>query len=1043
MRAGLFLLLYITLLIPYTGNSQIVEEWGTYFSLELDKTRIFYDEGLVRKAEERLIEILKKYPADLSDSRSNMLLSNIDVVLQNRIMADVSLTEFMRYHSNSPLLAHVAVLRSYLAFEDKKLDKAGELFDEAIKIAEEDFKDRQDSTYLRLASSSFYWKGVSLAIQGKYREAKPVFELCVDKYPDFEFADDAVFSLGLINEFIRQNEKAIEDYDIVDKQYHYSNSEISSMIRKINNYLILRNATSALFEIEKASTTLDHINRGDSIGLLYQPQTNASNAGEELLYLRLEAYNLAGNIENSIKSYEDFIKDYTQSEIFDYVLLSAGWAYMKKDMFSEALGCYSKIIEKESGELTQIKAAALLYKSLVLKKSGAIEEARKELSALSVMPNYPFISIVLLELGQIYYEAADYNEAEKALERAGREVTEANISARINLMLGAVYMQLKKWDKAVVRYKDVEDIALKNSKVYVPLKDNYIAEARLKQGIALVMNHLSAEAITPLQAYIADKTDSTRTDEATFWLAEAYYRSDMLKNASDTYNNLINQNPNSDRREESYYGLGWSEFRQKNFKEASIAFKKMIKEFPKSKYIQEAYTREADAYYLSRNYKLAAQSYRQATKENSKTEEGQYAAYQLCHALYKGGDFEGSINALRDFIKVYPNSPYSPYTLYLTGWIRFQQKKYSESIDNFQFLIARYSGSDLIVRAWYSIGDAYYNQGNFEKALEAYKTVIESFPGSSLATDALKSTQYCLIALGREDEAISIADSFIESNPSSPFAPEFKFKKAEMFFTGKKYSDAVSEFDNFLNKYPKSEKNPEALYWMGKSYISMNDPEKAEQVFIRLHREYPQSDDAPNGLLEWGLMLKNISSVSRADSVFQLLQTEYPDDQGSAQAGFERAVIKYNLGDTLTAMQIFKETSNTYPELEYGVQSLYRVGMYYRFKKNNDSTLVEFQKVAENQINLELAAEAQYRIGEIYLANQNFEAAKDAFVVVKDKFQGYEDWFSLSLLDLGYSYEKLDKPEEAAAIYQTLEALRGQDDFGRTAKKRLKDLKRM
>jgi TolA-binding protein len=87
-----------------------------------------------------------------------------------------------------------------------------------------------------------------------------------------------------------------------------------------------------------------------------------------------------------------------------------------------------------------------------------------------------------------------------------------------------------------------------------------------------------------------------------------------------------------------------------------------------------------------------------------------------------------------------------------------------------------------------------------------------------------------------------------------------------------------------------------------------------------------------------------------------------------------------------------------------------------------------------------LASEAQFRIGEMWMQGKNYEKAIASFVIVKEKFSGSEDWFSRSLLNLGECYEQTGNNDGATEIYRTLESLRPDDDFGKTAKSRLKRL---
>lgn len=1023
-------------------QAQLIEPAYIYGGEQIEKSRDLFDYRLVRKSEEMLLASIKAFPETPSLDKAFLLQAYIDLMTGNYKIADTKLAEFLKSRNNSPFVAQAALQRGIIAFEQRRYDWADVLFKEARLTAGIEFDIRNDKVYNEIAHTALYWRGIALALQGKHFEAIAPLEECVTKFPDYTFADDALYTLGLIAEINRKYETAIEYFNQISSRYPFSNTFIASRLRCANNHLIIRQSAAALLQLQSAEVAANHISAGDSIGSLYEKQSYFDDARESIVYLRGEAHNLAGNYNQALIMFTAFLETYANSKYINFVRLGAGWALLNLGRNDEALKQYDEIISYAGDDENRTKAIAQLYRVVALKRGGQVEQARRELSALSVQSSYPFLGQALLELGQIYYETEDYEQARRTLERADRESLDGTVSVRINLLLGAVYLEQKLFERAVVEFKKAENIAVASNEVLMPQKRYYIAEARLKQGIANVLSHRSAEAIQSLREYIGESKTALKTDEALFWLSEAYYRSELFNNAVETYNSLLNRFPQTNRREEALYGLGWSYFRQKNFRESSKIFDRMITDFPKSKFAAEVLVRQGDGYYFIKSYNQAAESYRRAARLAAGTEEGQYASYQLCHALYRLGSYEQSVTSLLDFVRNYSRSPYSPNALYLIGWIRFQQKKYNEAIDNFNFLIQAYPQSSLAPRAHYAVGDAYYNMESYNNAIEAYKTVIQSYPSSDLAPEAMKSIQYCLMALGRESEAVAIADTFIAANPTSPFAEEFKYKKAEMFYTGRKYKDAIDEYENFMKRYPASRLNAEAYYWMGKSYINLNEPDNAEKVFAQLQLTFPDSEFAQLSLLEQGLMYKDIGNAIKADSILQLLQMRFPESQSAPQAGFERAVIKYSMGDTSSAMQIFRHVADSYPGREYADQSRYRIAMHLRAKGLNDSARAEFSILSARENEPALAAQSQYTIGELWMRDKNYHLAIIAFNTVKEKFAGIEDWFSLSLLNLGECYENTEQPELARQVYEALAELRPDDDFGKTAKRRLQRLGR-
>lgn len=995
---------------------------------------------LIRLAEYSLNNSLKNYTDGFSEDNSLIMLYEIDIFDNNFKLADNRLEEFIKNRPNSPFITYAALKRAYIAFQNKDYEKAQQLFAFAVVTAEDEFKARKDSEYYDMAHCATFWQGVSYFHQGRFAEAQPIFEDCYRKYPDGSYADDALFALGLSAEINKQYEIALNYYRTLSKKYPNCNNYLASKIREANIHIILKDHISAILAIDNAEYFIENLKKSDTTNQKYEPQLNVENASEELLYIKAESYNLSGNMDKSIGYYNEFMQKYPNSPMINFAKLGLAWCYLSLQQYDSSIKFYDEIIAVADSANPEISANAELYRAVALKKKGNTAEAKKVFSSLAVQPDFPLLGKALMELGQIYYETQDYENSVRTLQRAERESSEAINIIRIKLLLGANYIELRKWTSAISEYKAVEQLALKGNELFMPQKNWYLAESRLKLGISLINNSRYKEAIPSLLAFISDSKNDKRIDEAFFWLAESYYNSDMLTNAIETYDNFLKKFTNSIRKEEVLYGLGWSYFRLKKFKESSSTFDMMVTEFPESKHAMEVLARQADGYYVIKNFKKAVETYRKAVKQEPNSEEGQYCAYQMANSLYKSGSLEEAVSNLLAFVKKFPNSPYTDDALYLVGWIRFQQKNYEEAIDNFRFMISVAPQSQLLVQAKYAIGDALYNRGNFNAAISAYKEIITNYPASPLAADALRSVQYCLESEGRMDEAIALTDSLIAKNPNSDISRDLKFKKAEMFFTGKRYNDAVTEYNAFIDNYPQSDRKAEALYWMARSYISLNDTTNTEKTFEKIVKDYPNSEYAPISLLELGVFEKDINNIAKAEELFLKLQKTYPDSSVSAQAGFEIAGIKLAIADTAAALKIYKQIADKYQKNEFADQSRYRLAMYYRVKGMNDSALANFDILSKNDFNIYLAAEATYRKGEIYLSINNYQDAIANFFIVKEKFSGIEDWFSLSLLNLGQCYEATNKIDLAVVEYRALVALRPDDEFGAAAQSRLNNI---
>ncbi len=1028
---------YFHIFFQTESKAQLIETKIDYPTNSYFNVWNLLSSGLLKPSGKELTQLLETNQNFPAYEKSILLQSQTEFYSGRVEFAKKLLEKFLNNNPKSLFAPYFYENLGNFSFESKQYEDASKYYLLAVQSGQKEFALRKDSSYFELSARCLYWNGVAKLMNGKVDASRETFETCFRNYQKSSIADDALYFLGLISEMKGEEETAINYYKTLQKQYPYSNVLLASKIRETSNYITLRQDAQALVALDFAESIYTKIQIRDSLGLLYEKQDYCEDIEEKIKFLRGEAYMIASRFDDAIGEYNDFITKFPNSKYLLDSKLKIGLALLEKGDFIKSIEQFDKIINDCKNENQQQRQLAELYRAMANRRLGRLSEAQNLLSELVARSNYSFSSVVLLELGLIYYEKKEFDKANKTFERGLRESTDNLITAKLNLMLGATNLELKNYSRAIQCYKTAEELAKRATNVQMPNKNWFIAESRLKQAIAQIYSFRNAEAIPNLLYIIGNFPFDQRSEEALFWLAEAYYRSDMLQNAIDKYESFIAKYPKSKYREEALYGLGWSYFRLKNFRKSSDIFAKLVTEFPSSKYNVEVWLRQGDGYYVLKDFRNAIESYRKVINLSPKSEEAQYANYQICHSLYKMGNLNDAYNQGLEFIKKYPNSTYAPNALYLAAWIKFQQKEYSEAINSFNFLIDAYPNSLLVPRARYAIADALYNMSKFEEAAKVYQEILDKYPSSPLVADALRSLQYCYIALGREQEAIQIADEYINRNPESPFAMDFILKKGQMFFTGKNYKNAIAEFQNFVQKFPESEKKPEALFWMAKSYQSLGESENAINLFKEIISKYKTSEFAPQSMLELGLIFKTNANIQLADSLFSQLQEQYPEAPESAQAGFEQASIRFTLGDTISAIQIWKKIADNFDGTEFGDQSLYKIAMYYRLSGAYSEAIREFTRLASSSLDPNLAAESQYRLGEIYYRIGNREKAIEEFSKVRDKFAGIEDWFTLALLNLGELLEQQGNTEEAINCYRSILATRESDDYTKTAKRRL------
>ena len=1022
---------------------QITDTRYFYGSSLTQESRLVYERGLLTRSRLLLEETLRDYDYFPAYDKAQLLLALQSATSKNFTASDDILVRFLTERPLSPLVPQAHALRGFVAFEQQKMDKAADRFAKSAESCSTQYNIRNDSLYLDIAAVSTFWRGVAQAKVGLYDSAAASYKKCYTQYPKNAIADDALFYDGLLQENSNEPVNALTTFSKYRADYPMRNNVVAAAVREAQNRLKRRQSSLALVVLESAESARNNSINDEARAMSgYEKQTNADQASEEINFLRGEAYNLLARYEDALVSYSQFLQDYPHSALANQARLGAGWAYLHQQNYDKAIGLFTAVIDSISDVVSPVRSAAQLYRTIAWKKSNKREEAYRELSTLSVQSGYPYLAQVLMELGQMYYEDAKYTESRRALERGERESSDGFISARIQLLLGNAYLEERLYPKAAQAFSSAEFLAKNSTVELMPLKDAILAEARLKEGIALAQAGKEKDAIPSLMAFRAEHGEDSRQDEALFWLGECFYKSDMFSNADISYRDLVDNFPKSDRREESLYGLGWTHFRQQRFDASGKWFGQLVKEFPKTVYAAEALARKGDGHYVQRQFAAAAQAYEDAAKRASDGPEGRYAAYQLGHALRRSGQTEKAIEVFRAYVKKYPRSDNADYALFSVGLIRLQMQQYESAINDFQKFIEAYPQSNLLSRAQYHIGDCYYNQGNYGTAISEYKKVVDQFPTSAYAGDAVIGIQYCYESMGKDDAADSVTAAFIQNNPRSGEAEKIYGMRAYKFYSGKRFTDAVKEYENYLKTYPNTENGAEALFYLGKSYINSGNTMKAEQSMDDLVKKYPKNTFAHLGLLELGLMRLRMNEATKADSLFSVVEKLYPDSISAAQAIFEKSAIAYARGDTGAALRGFRKVATKFSTTEFGDQSAYRVAMYWRVRGKFDSARVYFSQLALREENPYIAAESQYRIGELYLRERKHNEALAAFIVARDKFSSIEDWFTLSMLGLGECYEYLTQIDAAKDVYATLQELRKDDDYGKTAAARLRRLKK-
>ena len=984
---------------------------------------------------QRSLERLRAYGQDWSRTASADRVwldrAEIDRRRDNRLGASRRLSDFTQRRAASPLAAAAMLERGLMSLEDGDHSVGATLCRQAAELAAQSWERTADSIYLRIGQMATFWQATSLAHVGELESALAAYQKST--IGDDDLAAQSRFAIGQVHEQNGQQAEAFAAYGEVWTFHPRHALAIAARVRQAVISLGKRQAVRSI----------DLLNGIDSAIVRVMSSDGAidSAALDLVPVVRLQALAQARLFQRSIDTCDAFLRRRPTSAFRWLVHLTAGYSHLHLGRSDSALRHYETIVSGDAEEGSDTRHQALLYRALCLKRLERSSEAERDFAGLAIQAGYPYKAQALIEVGQAQYERADYERAVKSLEKAEREAQDATTLLRAQILLSSALMHRQQWTRAATVLERAEKIALEAKEELVPLRFRYLADARLHRGICFVQAGSSRQAIAALTDFLGNHPTETRRDEATFWLAEAMYKEDLLKNAQELYEEVVRRYTASARREEAMYGLAWTHFRRRDFDRSAKVFGELLDTYPQSPYATEAMVRRADGLYIAKQFAAAARQYEQASRRDISSDEGQYAAFQAGQSSYRAGELSRAIELMRAFVQRYPKSRLADDALYLIGWVAFQQQDDAGAIAEFERLLQAYPDGDHAVRALYTIGDARFNLGEIDASISTYRDVMARFPSHPLATEAARSLQDVLVGQGRTEEALVVLDTLIRANPQSLAAEEFSWKKAEIFYSGKQYQNAAGELQAYLRSYPSAQRSDEALYLLGKTYLSMNDLPQALDAFNTISRRDPKSSYIVSSSMDLAEYYTRTANTTSADSIYRIIfAMPGADTTALSLAGYELAEHARMRQDTTEAMELYQQTADRFSQSEYGAQARYKLAQLHRRAGRLDSSRFHLDLLAQRTDAPLIVANVLYDLGTSYMRERNHTIAAGYFERVRDDHAGIEDWYTLSMLSLGECYEALDRKPDAISTYQTVLTLRPDDDYGKTAQARLKRL---
>jgi len=420
--------------------------------------------------------------------------------------------QFREDHPRHSLVPEVTYMLGWISFEQKNYPEAIETFNMLVERSDE------------LGRAALYRRSVMERLTGKDNEAVFTLKELLNREPEGEWSDQALFDLGMI--FFE--EKKI-------REAHVCFQQLAADFQQSDVLPEACMMTAECLFLER------------------------DFAGAELWYEKSRVFPNLSFEEKVTASFKSALCSFRQKK------------------FNEAFEKWEAFVEQFPGHPQVTDAKYFQAESEYL--LGDYEIASQLYQESAADPHSTKREKALYGAARSFFQQGKYQEAIEAFERIVVSFPKGKYSFNARVQIGEAYFLLKEYKKAVGSYQAVLRMYPDSSSV------DY---ASYRLGISYFHDGKNTEAFKAFEALRNLLPHSSLASEAQFALGWINFHQKEYGEALKEFQKVINDFPTSDRRADAYYFLGNCYFVQRHYTAAEKSYREVLQLFPRSTYSAEA-----------------------------------------------------------------------------------------------------------------------------------------------------------------------------------------------------------------------------------------------------------------------------------------------------------------------------------------------------------------------------------------------------------------------------------------------------------------------
>ncbi len=461
----------------------------------------------------------------------------------------------------------------------------------------------------------------------------------------------------------------------------------------------------------------------------------------------------------------------------------------------------------------------------------------------------------------------------------------------------------------------------------------------------------------------------------------------------------------------------------------------------------------AQVYFQKNNFAEALKSLVAYEKDFPDSDNMDKVLFLTGKIYYSLSNFDEAIPRFKSIYEKYPSSQYWDSSLFYMGLCQKALSRYDDALVTFNRLADLTKDTALKADARHEIAMVYYAKQRYKEAADQYSLLAKEYPDRRGIF--LFNTGESYLRMGYTNAAMEQFRSSLVDSTSQPVISDIYTRIRNLLVMQRKFNDLIKITRHALTNSIKSDLMVQTLitssYEQGLWQDYLTDHfrffDSVKDVNIRtklslLHAKYLYNnmlyqnavdlyksliDDSRiahlvggEALYEIGMCYLNMNDIQNAETYFsKALDSKDLPESIKIDIHNQNALYYYKNRNYPKARFHFSNLDLNFPSDPNRIQTLYWIGMCYFNEKEMDRALSFFEKASKEQEDSPIMDQLLLRIGDVYFELANYAQAALTYKQILSRFPKSGALIPAKL-KLAQCYERLNNPEEAQKIHQTV-----------------------